>query len=284
MRDSAPTLRTSVTRMSPPAVTSASGRPGAPTTRPLARDPSLVRERARRAVNPPRVVRRGEVALSRVERGRGRERRSGCAGRKAQAQTMVGRAVVEAGLAQRSNGTPGATTISSSRVSSISVSSSSAAGSPRIRVTCSCSIPEACRDAPDDHRPAHGRFAIERIAVVAVAAVTDVLDAEQPVVLASTDRHGERAVVVGTNPHVVGGDLAAVVDVVGRPRGGLEPEPARAERRNVACDELDVEPRRKPGRNVTRFGSLLCDDPCRAHRRRSRPANEASRAGGCRSD
>src|SRR6185369_12884760 len=66
---------------------------------------------------------------------------------------------------------------------------------------------------PDD--ATEPRIAVERIAIVAVVAVG----------------HAD----------VAGHDLAALVDDVGDALARLEPDAARAERRHVAHDELDVE-------------------------------------------
>ena len=96
MRASQPTARTSVMAMTPSGVTSASGRPGAATVRPLALTKPCCTNVAgagctQLVASRDRVLRRGDV-----ERRRGLELVDRAPGREQQAQAMVLGGVVDA--------------------------------------------------------------------------------------------------------------------------------------------------------------------------------------------
>ena len=165
-----------------------------------------------------------------VERGCGIERVDRRTRREAQAQPVVGRTIVERNLAPHEGHSRRDARLDRERADLVEL-----AHDPQARD--SGLVAHALNGHGSHVHQARGIG----IAVVRITPIDGVLDAEQPVIGATAERHRERAVVRRDDPEVVGLDLAPVVDTVDRRRGGLERVAAASERGNRRGDELDVE-------------------------------------------
>ena len=140
------------------------------------------------------------------------KRVDGRAGREAQAQPVVGRAVVELDLAAHERHAGRDARLDGERADLDELAHHPQPGDPRL-------VPRALARSSDADLHLADRI---EIAVVGVAAVDRVLDAEQPGVGAIAERDRHRAVGAGHDADVAGVDLAAVVDLVDRRVGRLD--------------------------------------------------------------
>ena len=217
--------------ITPSAVTSPSGNPGAPTVSPLA------------SIQPWCGNVRG-AGCSHRDASTGAVERTAVSNVVAARNVSTGAPVGKQSRNRWSGAGCSIPTWRSTRPTPGATRASTATTVPEASVRTTRSPRDARRVARPPYHDRHDRVAGivgHRIEVVRVAEVVHVFDRGQPGELPVTGTDPERAVGVHTHREVIGSDLAAVVFVVGRCGGGREVHPLPSERGDVGDHELDVE-------------------------------------------